>query len=318
MPRISVVIPLFNKVPYIERTLRSVLGQTYKDFEVIVVDDGSTDDGARIVEAIDDQRIRLLRQENAGAAAATNTGVRAARGQWIAFLDADDEWMTEKLAMQMKAIRCHPDIVWAAGGFIRTKDNRIICYEEKFKKQWFESEFVLRDALVPLACGLHICTITVMIKRQVLLEIGGVDESICSGKDLDLWVRLALKYPKLIYIEKPLANYHVDLEGAMTVVAVTQTNESLRILANKIISQADTVDPSRGQLLIQFARIVILRRAQCLLWAGRNDLAGEILSEFGLLNLGWTGKLLKAWAYIPGFISVTARRTIKLARKVVR
>lgn len=97
MPEVSVVIPLYNKAPYIARALASVITQTCQGFEVIVIDDGSTDGGAEIVRRLDDTRIRVIRQENRGVSAARNRGIESARTDFIAFLDADDEWMPTHL-----------------------------------------------------------------------------------------------------------------------------------------------------------------------------------------------------------------------------
>ena len=102
--RVSVIVPLFNKAPYIERALSSVAAQTYRDFELIVVDDGSTDEGPRIVEAFNDLPIHLIRQENAGPGAARNRGLELAQGELVAFLDADDEWLPNYLSENVRLL----------------------------------------------------------------------------------------------------------------------------------------------------------------------------------------------------------------------
>lgn len=106
---ISVIIPLYNKEPIIEKTISSVLSQSYNDFEVVIVDDGSTDGSASIVESMNDHRIRLIKQENSGPSKARNTGVKNAQGEWVAFLDADDEFLSDALQLFANTIRQHSD-----------------------------------------------------------------------------------------------------------------------------------------------------------------------------------------------------------------
>src|SRR5437667_8237163 len=101
---VSVIVPLFNKAPYIERALSSVAAQTHRDFELIVVDDGSTDEGPRIVEAFTDLPIHLISQENAGPGAARNRGLELAQGELVAFLDADDEWLPNYLSESVRLL----------------------------------------------------------------------------------------------------------------------------------------------------------------------------------------------------------------------
>jgi glycosyltransferase involved in cell wall biosynthesis len=108
MPQVSVIIPLYNKGKYIARALDSVYAQTFEYFEVIVVDDGSTDDGPDIVRKYDDPRLRLIQQANAGPGAARNRGVRESTGPWVAFLDADEEWLMDFLRISIEALEAHP------------------------------------------------------------------------------------------------------------------------------------------------------------------------------------------------------------------
>ena len=105
---VSVVIPLCNKESYIRRALNSIVNQSFQDFEVIIVDDGSTDKGAEVVRGFDDPRIRLIQQENSGTFTARNRGIKAARGDLIAFLDADDEWKPEHLEVLLRLQEKYP------------------------------------------------------------------------------------------------------------------------------------------------------------------------------------------------------------------
>lgn len=108
IPDISVIIPLYNKGKYIVRALDSVFAQTYQDFEVIVVDDGSTDNGLEIVQQYRDSRLRLIRQANAGPGAARNRGLKASKAPFVAFLDADDEWLPEFLEVSVSSLKSQP------------------------------------------------------------------------------------------------------------------------------------------------------------------------------------------------------------------
>lgn len=110
MPRISVVIPLFAQGAYVERALRSVLAQGHADLEIIVVDDGSPDDGPLRVERCQDPRLRLLRQSHGGVSRARNAGIMAATGEWLAFLDADDEWLPNFIGEMLDAVQRHPEV----------------------------------------------------------------------------------------------------------------------------------------------------------------------------------------------------------------
>lgn len=115
---VSVIIPLYNKAPYIQRALYSVFAQTFHDFELIVVDDGSTDGGGDIVACCDDPRVRLIRQENAGPGAARNRGLDEAQGELVAFLDADDEWLPEFLARTSEYLQSHANVATISMGYL--------------------------------------------------------------------------------------------------------------------------------------------------------------------------------------------------------
>lgn len=297
---VSVIIPLYNKAPYIKRALRSVLAQTFGDFEVVVVDDGSTDGGGKVVEGISDDRVRLLRQENAGVSAARNAGIKAAKGKWIAFLDADDEWMPEKLELQTQAISSHHDVIWVASGYIRAGDKEAELPQEDFLNEWFEDDYLIADALLPLAAGRFFWLGTVMVRRDVLLEFGGFDRSLRIGEELNLWLKLALKYPKILYIREPLARYYVGLEGALMTIArqqydISHCANSIR----RVISLIGQVDSSRATLLAQLAKRNILGSVKYALVIGRKDFAKQLLRDFKWFDLGYSGRIVKILTCAP-------------------
>jgi glycosyltransferase involved in cell wall biosynthesis len=123
--KVSVIIPLFNKAPYIQRALDSVRAQTFVDFEVIVVDDGSTDDGGSLATAYSDSRIRTIAQKNAGPGAARNRGIAEARGEYLAFLDADDEWMPGFLATSLALLTKYgPEVTAISSGYLQHPSRR--------------------------------------------------------------------------------------------------------------------------------------------------------------------------------------------------
>jgi glycosyltransferase involved in cell wall biosynthesis len=196
MPEVSVIIPLFNKAPYIARALNSVLNQTFQDYEVIVVNDGSTDDGAAIVRGFRDPRMRLIQQENRGVSVARNRGVGESRSDLIAFLDADDEWFPRHLENIMRLRKNFP-----GGGAYATR-HQIYSPNGKIRSaQYFAIppepwEGIIPEYFLTVALGdVPACSSTVVIPKKVFQEIGGFVEGEPWGEDIDVWGRIALLYP---------------------------------------------------------------------------------------------------------------------------
>lgn len=206
---ITVVIPLYNKADCIATALDSVLAQTYQDFEVVVVDDGSTDDGAAIVEQYTDPRIRLIRQENAGVSAARNKGIAEARGEYVAFLDADDEWSPEYIEIQFQLTEKFPQCdVFAtnyefrrpSGEMVPTILRRLPSKDEDFElTNYFEVAYSSHPPL---------WTSAVMVRKAALDSVGGFPVGVCSGEDLLTWARLVVKY-KVAFSMKSFAIYNL-------------------------------------------------------------------------------------------------------------
>jgi len=195
IPEVSVIIPTFNRANLLAQAIDSVLSQSYTDFELIVVDDGSTDATQALLSQYRG-RIRYLFQENRGVSAARNLGIKAARGLYICLLDSDDLWLRDKLKEQMRLMKGDPKIrvsytdeVWIRGGKRVNQGKRHRKY----------SGWILRK-LLPLCL---ISPSSVMIERGVFEEVGLLDESFPVCEDYDLWLRIGSRM-SMYLIEKPL------------------------------------------------------------------------------------------------------------------
>ena len=287
------VIPLYNKAAYVHRAIDSVFAQSFEDLEVVVVDDGSTDAGGEIVAAIEDPRLRLIRQANAGVAAARNVGIGAARGRWVAFLDADDTWHPDRLARQLAALLRAPDVVWAAGAFVTTGRGRM-RQAPQTPDAWFAEPDVLKDALSILGAGWMLWTGTVMVRRDVLAQLGGFDPMLKVGEDIYLWARLAVQHPRLVYVRAPIATYSQDIRHSLTRRAAADGILDQLELARRLIALSTALPAPRAALLHEQARRIILRQAKNHLAFGRFREFETALEVGNSLDLGPLGKMAEA------------------------
>lgn len=205
MPDVSIVIPLYNKERDVGRAISSVLAQSFHDFELIVINDGSTDGSVGVVRHFDDPRIRLIDQANAGVSAARNRGVVEAQSGLVAFLDADDEWLPGFLATIVRLRDRFPDAGVLATGY-RVRDTagfeRNALVRGLPEPQW---EGILDDYFAVAARSEPpICSSSVAVQKGVLGEIGGFPSGVPSGEDLLTWARLAVATP-IAYSVEPKA-----------------------------------------------------------------------------------------------------------------
>jgi glycosyltransferase involved in cell wall biosynthesis len=207
--KISVVIPAYNVAAYIERAIQSVLNQTRWADEIIVVDDGSKDNTADVVGQFAD-KVKLIRQANAGVSAARNAGVCAATGDWIAFLDADDQWLPDFLKLQSELLSRGPQLVWSAANYMTCYDNRQAAeIEPAVAERLLGGNDYFDDYFAACLNGFIGCSDTMIIKKEVLLEAGLFPVHLRITEDIDLWWRIAYRYPQIGYIPQPLAVYYL-------------------------------------------------------------------------------------------------------------
>ena len=213
MAEASVIIPLYNKGILVKRAVDSILAQTFQDFEIVVVDDGSTDDGPTIIAAYEDPRIRLIRQSNSGPGAARNRGVKEAASDLIAFLDADDEFLPEFLEKSISNLKNNPDCVLSVVNHYRGKDKipatDIPPWNVGIEKgPWRLPPDI--DTLILWGSFLYLQTWAVMCRRDVIIKYGGFYERRCTyAEDQYLWLQIILNC-KIYRDTEPLFWYHTE------------------------------------------------------------------------------------------------------------
>jgi len=200
----SVVTPLYNKALSIGNTIQSVLDQNFSDFELLIVNDGSTDDSIKIVKKFTDPRIRLINQSNQGVSSARNTGIKEARHDWIAFLDADDLWRVDHLHNLAYLINEYPDDKVFCTSYIKSNDtfpicqnNSIVLIDNYFKEVLKENFF---------------WTSVVCLHNSVFRNVGQFDTRLSRGEDMELWTRIARKY-RIVRSNKVTAIYRTEAEN---------------------------------------------------------------------------------------------------------
>lgn len=195
-PVVSVIVPTFNRAWIVKNAIDSILSQDFHFFEIIIVDDGSSDNTSELLAAYHRDDIRIIRQTNLGVSAARNRGVAASIGQYIAFLDSDDMWMPNKLSVQLEFFRTHPKARICQTEEIWIRNGIRVNPKKRHKKP----------------CGmifepsLDLCLVSpsaVMMKRSLFKEMDGFDESLRVCEDYDLWLRISCKYPVYL-IDIPL------------------------------------------------------------------------------------------------------------------
>lgn len=212
-PTISVVIPLYNKERSILRTINSVLNQSEQNFELIIINDGSTDQSSAIVATIsDNQKIRLINQGNAGASAARNRGIKEAQSTLISFLDADDEWHPDflKTILELKSEFPDGNVFGTRYSIRRVMGDDISPNMAAFFES--ESRGLIENYLELIHDILPFNNSSFAVTKKAIEDIGGFPVGVNYGEDVDTWIRLSLKY-KMVYVNKSLAVYHHDAEN---------------------------------------------------------------------------------------------------------
>lgn len=320
--QISAVIPAYNAEKYIARAIVSVLRQSRPADEIIVVDDGSTDKTAQIVRSFGG-KVRLISQSNAGVSAARNAGIRAAKGNWIAFLDADDEWLPDKLQLQTELLMKHTDLVWTTGNFIEClcDENRVAeytpvstCIRYLKGKDYYNSYLF---AVQLYEWGHTNC---MLIQKTVLEKIGLFCTDLPIAEDIDLWLRIAYRHPKVGFTSRPLSIHHL-LESNTLMTSKYPVSLYIDFIRRhfQIAQNEDAVEQLKP------AAAAIMRRwIRGMLFKGCKKEIREFLVEYpqcfsafyrSIVYLLTAFPIMTAWLLRTGSMGV---RTLKVRRRLTR
>lgn len=298
--KFSVVIPLYNKEHYIEATIRSVLNQTCKDYEVLVVDDGSSDNSLELARKYESEQVRVIAQENQGVSVARNTGILNAKGKFIAFLDADDQWRPEYLATIQSLTDKYPESAVFVTAYAVDMGNGKVNYSTRLKPR----TGCLPSYWLTLARGYDfVWTSATVMRRQTLIDAGLFKPGEKIGQDLDMWARVARINPRVAYSSRVCVNYNRAAEqNARTRVRVAWAGAFLKDLEEELVNPERTAEEIASIQHKYDKKMTVFIFTAIL--AGEKERASKALKEWKgeknttnrLLRLGLrVAKLMPAW-----------------------
>ena len=286
---VSIVMPLYNKEAYVSHAIHSVLGQTFCDFEMIVVNDGSTDSSLKVASSIEDSRIKILDCHNGGVALARNRGVEAAASKLIAFIDADDVWFERHLETLVEAAKRFP----TAGMFANRYTSK-----PSLGRPRQNVNYSLCDnyPCATLKGGRQVWTSAVMLRREVLNATGGFPLGESHGEDMVVWMRASLIAP-VVFSDLVGAYYRKTGDGLA--LKLIQGPDAFMKVLDKMINSADGSRELKSCLVAHKANIA-LAHAITAFGLGRKDVATEFVCM--AKGLGYRGRkifVLRAMSYFP-------------------
>lgn len=299
-PVVSVVVPLYNKAPYVRRCIDSILGQTLRDFELIVVEDGSTDGGAAIVRAFEDSRMRMIAQVNAGPGAARNRGMREARAEYVAFLDADDEWVPTYLERGVAVLDARPEAATVSSGYIETPRER--SSESLWRRRGIRDGVIRFTPKSSPMFAVHVLTCmspcSTIARRAIIERYGGFNASATRtyGEDNELFLKVLLNEAIAFYAD-PLLIWHSEASELSRNTRGPRLTETFLLEPQGLY---DACAPAVRELLRQILAIRAGKTACMLSYWGKRREARELASRYcKFADLRWP------WVFL-GTIAATS------------
>jgi glycosyltransferase involved in cell wall biosynthesis len=244
VPKVSVVIPVYNQAQFIAEAIQSVLTQSFRDFEIIVIDDGSTDNTPEIASAFP---VRYFRQANQGVAAARNRGIALSLGKYIAFLDSDDIMLENALEKGVAVLDKYLGVSFSYGQAFMMNENGGV-YRVR-KSSFLKASAIVngKDEIRDLLFPYRITTSTVMVRRCCLDEVGGFHEKLRSEEDRHLFIRLAMRWPAA-YIAEPLIKYRVRPGSLSREVSPEIAERAYLLILGEVFGNSDSIKPWKSRV----------------------------------------------------------------------
>jgi glycosyltransferase involved in cell wall biosynthesis len=258
-PFFSVVVPVYNKAPHIKRSIYSVVRQSFTDFELILINDASTDSSQDEILKFSDPRIRLFDRQvpGAGGYAARNLGIARSRADWVAFLDADDEWHSDHLKHAVAGISAYPDAGVISSGWV-TSLGHATYYDGYYKANRDKGQH-LYDAETFMAGPRPIWTSVAVVKKNILNAVGGFDERWPHGADTDLWLRILLfENTPGLWLAELGATYHMDAVNRVS-ADIFQTFSPIAETAKKYLNNNPHASEKLKKALMRYANTMSLK-----------------------------------------------------------
>lgn len=305
-PKVSVIIPAYQDAEHIRAAVDSVLAQTYLDREVIVVDDGSTDETLKVLSAYGDA-IQVISQPNRGPSAARNLGIQVAQGEWVAFLDADDTWLPDKLARQMPLFQKGDGV-----GLVCSDTFFIDSQGLRPRTGFMDNSPHSGRVLMTIFTASFIPTSTVVVRKICLDQVGGFDEGLRACEDLDLWLRIAAEW-EIGFVPEPLAYYRVS-DGQLSSQRVNMLKGLVAVLDRAYQRWPELQALSRAELDGSYYA-AYLRLASAYLRAGQPEAARQTIADYRRKRgITWQSLVLWGLSLLPRSLGAAAARAIQKIR----
>ncbi len=300
MEKISIIMPCFNAVAHIRRGVSSALAQTMADIELIVVNDGSTDESLRILDTIEDPRLRIINQLNRGVSAARNRGIREARGNYIAFLDADDTWEPTCLEKLYAALESCPTAVlaycgWQNVGLLGGRDKPYVPPD-------YENSDKMAHLLLTCPWPIH----AALTRRESIAAAGGFDERLSNAEDYKMWLAIASRF-ELVRVPEVLAYYHFHKGPQATKNKAKAAKDNWSVKKNFLRNHSEIVKKLGRDRIRQLTIGMLLERGYECYWSRDLDNARRIFHMVMKTGYG----TLRDWKYmLPALLPMSIHRSL--------